>query len=320
MKSFLISIKTLVLLCLVTFGILIPTTFMNSRYKDSERSADFRGHGGADPMPTEPSEKSDRNYTAMDIPDVTYEKTKELLKMLGDSGRLHDLIKEEEQIESKWGPTGGENYGLLYLRLIAALETENILKENPGARDRIQEYAVTALKRADFFALDTERHLLGKLRYLSDRDPPLVGPGIERRRERVGLWLHALRRIERETDPSFDPNDLFVMNVRPPAGANIPSGASPSAIKDPEMRAEYERLIEENIKKAEYYNRQHRLRLNGPSIISNGVKYISKMYAKSPSDLEDLRNLLISYDISKGLQERIMLETERATILSSMTP
>ena len=167
-----------------------------------------------------------------------------------------------------------------------------------------------ALTRADYFDLENEWFLLMNLRWPQGLTKP-ESEGSDQRREGVKLWLHAFHRLETEKDKNFDPHDLPALHVQPPRGANIIAGMSSIAIKDPTLRAEYERSINENKKKLAYFNNQLRLRQNEEFIIASGVKYISKMYQLLPASVPELAQLLAEFDISTDLRKHIGIEVQK---------
>lgn len=78
------------------------------------------------------------------------------------------------------------------------------------------------------------------------------------RQAHFDLWLTAFNHIDTLIDPTFDLQDkknIPKINVMPP-GWTINSGASPDSIKEPALRDEYKRRIEENHKKTLKYNTQ----------------------------------------------------------------
>ncbi|MDI6810043.1 MAG: hypothetical protein QME66_13945, partial [Candidatus Eisenbacteria bacterium] len=80
------------------------------------------------------------------------------------------------------------------------------------------------------------------------------------REAKLALWLKALDKIYKTEDPTFDPEDVPHENVAPPPGTVVSAGASPDAIKDPELRKQYEQAIKANAEKAERYRLQKKLR------------------------------------------------------------
>jgi len=70
------------------------------------------------------------------------------------------------------------------------------------------------------------------------------------RKKDVEVRLHAWKRLVNAIDPTWDANDVPLVNVMPPLAAGPPGGVAPGvapeAIKDPKLRAQYEAAIEKN--------------------------------------------------------------------------
>ncbi|MGB7068425.1 MAG: hypothetical protein WBD22_02940 [Pyrinomonadaceae bacterium] len=233
------------------------------------------------------------------------------LKYFREKGSLNELINEGNRIEQKFGTSGGESYGKLFLEFLSILTSSRYRSTDDIALHLSQGYAVQAFKKSNTFDLETEWRLLMYLRY-SLSEIELNDTQIQERRERVRLWLHALHRLEVEKDENFDPDDVPSLNVAPPTGVRVGfAGMSPEAIKDPKLRAEYEAAIEANAKKAEYRAGQFRLRQNENFIVKNAVKYISKVYSISPKNLGELQELLndsrVSDDLKREIETKIQL-------------
>lgn len=310
MKFLLISVKLILSLGVFSTAILLASAFKNSDSLFPMRPAEQNRYEAQKPSPTQSATMPDKDKTTNDIPDAIYKDLVARLRVLRASGSLEDLVTEGDNIARQWGANAGRNYGLLFREFLSVLTSPRIINQNSGALELSQKYAVAALKSSEFFDLETEWFLLMYLRY------PLQGKildesGVQQRRERVKLWLHALHRLEREKAKNFNPNDLPALNVEPPKGVNGIAGMSPENIKDPGLRAAYERAIDENKKKVEYFNLQLKLRQNEASMIKNGIEYISTVYAQEPFGLQELDKLLDVYDVSEPLRKNIKNVTEK---------
>jgi len=303
MKLRTILAKFISILVVSTTGILVAYTFvmpwdLRSQFQTQKATQN------------RPLATADTGQTTSDVPEAVYREKLAHLKMLREAGTLPDLISEVDEIEKQWGANGGERYGLLFQEFLSALGTSRIIDHNPDTLDISQKYAVIALKNADSYDLETEWSFLRYLRY--PMGPiKLDGLGTERRLADVKLWLHALHRLESEKDKNFDPNETGPMNAEPPPGANGYPGMSPDRIKDPILRAQYEKAINENNRKIRYMNHQFKLLQHEPSIIRDAVKYISRMYAQEPSNIQELTVLLRNYKISSELSKNIINQTEK---------
>lgn len=131
------------------------------------------------------------------------------------------------------------------------------------------------------------------------------------RKQKAELWLTARRRVQSSVDPTFDFSSLPQLNVRPPSGSGIPNGASPKSIKDPELRAEYERAIADNSAKALRYNDQYWLKRNAPDFYKNVERYLVNAYSRPPADPAELERLLAQHVDDNGVRARILEEVRK---------
>jgi hypothetical protein len=70
------------------------------------------------------------------------------------------------------------------------------------------------------------------------------------------LWLDTWRHLSESRDPNFDPSDVPLINIAPPPESGLPSGVSSEDVKDPKLRAEYERRLASNRAKAVHFKEQ----------------------------------------------------------------
>lgn len=131
------------------------------------------------------------------------------------------------------------------------------------------------------------------------------------RKQKAELWLAARRRVESSIDPTFDFNDRPFLNVATPPGSREPSGVSPEFIKDPKLRAEYERAIAENSAKARRFNDQYWLKRNAPDFCKNVERYLVNAYSRPPTDPAELERLLAQYIDDNGVRARILDEVRK---------
>lgn len=309
MKSALVKVTSV--LFIIASGILIASAFLGSGFtfpvvqlaksQDTEQQA----------SPARTPVPADKDKTSSDVSADTYKQTVARLRAYSDQGRFVDLVAEADAIQTQWGSTGGERYGLLFLEFLGELTSGRILEAHPNAWDLSQKYVVAALITSDTYDLETEWALLRYLHYPA-RPTSLDSEWVEQRRQRVKLWLHALNRLETEKDETFDPEDSGPIKVNPPSGTTGFPGMGPEQIKDPVLRAEYKKAIDENNKRIRNSNHQLKLRQNEQAIIRGALKYISTVYARPPSDIEELRRLLREYKISDDLRKVIETETKKA--------
>jgi len=126
------------------------------------------------------------------------------------------------------------------------------------------------------------------------------------RQQKAELWLAARRRVQTSVDPAFDFNEPIFLNVAPPAGSGLPAGIAPESVRDPKLRAEYERAIAENSAKTRRFNDQYWLKKNAPDFYQNVERYLVNAYSRPPRDYDELERLLVRYVDDNGVRARIL--------------
>jgi len=112
------------------------------------------------------------------------------------------------------------------------------------------------------------------------------------RRLRLDLWLRAIDKINRTIDQNFDVSDAPHRNVAPPVGADVSAGASPSAIKDPKLRKEYEEAVKANADKADRYRLQHLLRRLDKEWSRQMLIFVRSQYTLTGQDAAEVADRL----------------------------
>ncbi len=131
------------------------------------------------------------------------------------------------------------------------------------------------------------------------------------RKQTAELSLAARRRVESSVDPTFSFDDWTQLNVPTPPKSGVPAGSSPESIKDPTLRAEYERAIAENSAKTLRFNDQYWLKQNAPAFYKNVERYLVNAYSRPPADSAQLERLLSQYVNDNGVRARILEEVRQ---------
>lgn len=129
------------------------------------------------------------------------------------------------------------------------------------------------------------------------------------RRKNTLLYLSVLSRLSKEIDRGFKFTDEPVLNPVPPGGGYKP-GVSPSSIKEPEIRILYEKLLAENDKKRERYDRQLTLRALERKYLPAFEAAILGAYSIDPIDVEQVKNDLDTYGVPGGLIKKVVKHLE----------
>jgi hypothetical protein len=94
------------------------------------------------------------------------------------------------------------------------------------------------------------------------------------------------------------------MNVPAPEG--LPTGVSPEAVKNPQLRAEYAEARADNARKGQTYTKQFQLRQLEDLFSKQAEKYLVEMYSLSPFNLDELKQRLDASITSQDTKQRII--------------
>jgi len=177
--------------------------------------------------------------------DIAYWREWDKLNRLTQTDDLQGLFDEADTIEKDWPDKNLKYYAKLVMELCIGLNTVN--QADPAGQARIRAIAQRALEKralgsdADF-PLDAHFSLLGYVQPIREARLQRMRAAKDygTRQREFEAWLEVLQRIERAHDPTWDPNTPMFRNISPPPGTGLPSGVAPEAIKDPELRAQYE--------------------------------------------------------------------------------
>lgn len=133
----------------------------------------------------------------------------------------------------------------------------------------------------------------------------------------VEYRLRVWRRIVEEIDPTWkqdDPNNTVYGNMSPP-GHTYPSGIAPEAIKEPEIRQAYEKMLAENNRRAKRNVQQHFARQNADRFMSELNRSIPHKYERFPvtdGDWEMLRAYLRIYVSDDTFRQELYAKCRKA--------
>ena len=181
--------------------------------------------------------------------------------------RLDLLEKETETLQQKWLKKDMLLYYDLTFQVCKILSAN--LSDDSLREDKLQvKYAMHALKKAREknaveMPLETEIKLLYKIMAEPEYfEGKLRGEDWAKRRlEKMQRFAHASQRLEKEIDEDFDISVRLPSHPSPPDGVGFwVSGMGPESIKDPKLRAEYEKRLAEHKRKVEERSRQRDFR------------------------------------------------------------
>jgi len=152
----------------------------------------------------------------------------------------------------------------------------------------------TASRSLGGFRQDRIQDLRLAVRELEAAQDNLVGAPDTQRDKATLVWFDVFRAIDQALDPAFDPEDVGLLNLAPPAmgGVGYPSGVDPSAIPDPRVRAQYETDLAKNRAKIERYNYQDGLRRVDQYATSSFDIYANCFYGSSASSRAEFERLV----------------------------
>ena len=115
-----------------------------------------------------------------------------------------------------------------------------------------------------------------------------------RRRLKLHLWITSLDVVERSVDKNFNEDDVPEENMAPPQleGSAYDSGIRPDAIKEPELRAQYEEMLKQNANKAEYYRFQRNIRRCEKEWSRKINSYIKHYYSDTDEDQKEIKDII----------------------------
>lgn len=127
------------------------------------------------------------------------------------------------------------------------------------------------------------------------------------RKKRLALWLQLFGYINSEIDPNWKEKEEPNFSPPLPKGLTVGvSGMSPSSIKDPKLRKEYEANIKKHDIQVNSYNRQIDLRNAKAKLSKYLLKFIADFYARKPYNNLELSQYLDTYLNDPQLKSSIL--------------
>lgn len=229
------------------------------------------------------------------------------------SNRLDRFEQEAEALLQKWLTKETLLYYDLTVEVCNILGSVNLGDHRRESKMMIGYARRTLAKSRELQApeipLDAELSLLRKIvgdpEYFEGK---LSGAAwAAHRTEKMELFARGFQRLAAETDEDHDFSKvLFLQPPFPPGlvesflngkdkGGTIRSGMAPSAIKDPKLRAEYEKLIVEHGREVEERRRQDTLRSFNKSFSRWIGQYIISAYLRPPHNTNEMEAYLEKY-------------------------
>jgi len=229
-----------------------------------------------------------------------------------DPAEFAHLIKQCDELHQRWQEDeDADHYGGVMERALAGLHGQVGWRGTNW--NAVDDRRLRALERQREMELGTQERLLLYLdtyHLMKSRQKLDEKAWRSRRKAHAAAILHTVAQAERERDDSWDPEDLPALNLVPPLATGLQSGVSPDAVKDPELRAIYERAIEANRKKVERHNQQGQIRRMEQHFFRFVRSRLVGMY--SPDDLEELGRQCKEAGVSPAWREKLFDEVLQA--------
>jgi len=246
------------------------------------------------------------NNLQSDFLSQDYKDNKNKITRLIEERNMMSLVDTLAELEVKF-TTKSEIYGYLMADICSALNSYNFndTKQYLNARNCTKKI----LYQADKIPVRLERDLIDNLRGNEEYRMNLLPESewAKDRQERIGFLLHLWQRVQNNIDRNFDINDdknRPIGNVPVPTPNYVP-GMRPEDIKEPDVRAKYEKAIEENNKKAKRFNLQVELQRIDKNLLKFVEDFLIQMYSVLPIDITELDKNLSAFGIKGDKAEAI---------------
>ena len=123
---------------------------------------------------------------------------------------------------------------------------------------------------------------------------------IKLRTKVMDMWLSIIQTIDKNLDPSFNPDEALPIKISPPPlkdGTQLPPGADPKLIDEPQARQEYEKAVKENRAKQESYLIQSQLAELNETLSTKFEAFIRRDYGVTGSEKNEVNDA-----IEKGIK------------------
>ncbi len=227
-----------------------------------------------------------------------------------DKNDLGSYEQFANKILTRWKSRNPEFYARIALKLCRPL-TSGRFKDR-RRYDVARKYALSALETRDKIPLKLELGLIGHV--MTDRGTyyrPTRPDYAQHRPKDVDVRLHAWKRLLDAIDPTWDPNEELLSPNGVGAMMGLTSGIAPESVKDPELRAEYERALETNQRKIERYSEQNRLHKWLKRYPKRAEEYIVRAYSEPPFNLPELKQFLETHPPDEKAKNRILEKVKK---------
>jgi len=239
------------------------------------------------------------------VPGEAQQELRLRIKAARETLNMNELERLGDEIETTRNNLKVGDYAALMLDVSNALSSTDLRDDKQYVL--AQKFASLVLVKQLSLPADLEAKLVLHLQEDIEYTKGQVSPEewSEKRRTRSETWLRTWRHLKDAIDPNFNPNDLPLANVPLPAGVAGPAGLAPEQIKDPELRAQYQRAIDANNQKAERNRTQAALRRTQDMYGNVMEAYLVRSYSRPPHNAGELEKILKKYSVDATTRTRI---------------
>lgn len=219
---------------------------------------------------------------------------------------MGELKKLGDEIEIIWSSLDASSYASLMLEVCNALSSTDLGDNNQYVLE--QRFASFVLDKQLQIPPATEANLVLHLQEDIDYVKGQVNTDewVATRLKKAEIWLRTWQRLNAAIDPNFDFEDLPLTNVPLPPGVPGAAGMSPDHIKDLALRAQYQKAIDENSKKAETYRTQFTLYRTRETFAKLMETYLIRAYSRPPDNPKELEAILKAHSVDDSIRSRIL--------------
>ena len=245
-------------------------------------------------------------------PKSEYQKDSVRVGTIRSSPDFNKMTVLADELQTKWTKIGGDYYCYMMSDICEALESVNF--HNKNQYTLADNLASVALQKENVCPIDPLVALSLSL-YVDKLDEPhsqlALNDWKATRRDKAEHWIYTLSRLERETNPDFDFNDLPATNYTPPG---FSPGLVPGAIMDKAARNSYEAAIAKNDQKTTEYNKQYHLRNLTKEYAPLIEGKIVEAYSSAPYNNSELKELLDAFKLNEIVKTRIVNAVSKSLI------
>lgn len=202
---------------------------------------------------------------------------------------------------------------VVFIAIIGFVLTGN--GEAGRGKELMEEFTIETMEaKSNEIIIDLARFQEGDIQSLKQVFDQLVAFGSYKesdadqrssvRKMQAGLWLQTLTVVDSKVDREFDFDDVPLINIAP--SGPYPAGISPDAIKDVELRKQYEQAIAQNEKKRRQYMLQHKLVKMQKHLLDEAENFFVRKYSKGLQESNELRELLDAHNIDHEFKIKIL--------------